>query len=279
MKSLFDIRNRQKNISLKTKNKINKQIKNDNDVNNNESFKMFIAPKMTCDEVDPNLTPLMKNNIMKHPFSANLIGLSGVGKTNMLLFLMKSPYCLGGYYKKDNIYLLSWTAKCDESFKMLDIKKSNLKTGDPIDELDKILTELTKNKEKKGKKTEPKLIIIEDATADNRFLRSVPLKKASTALRHLDASFIIMTHQFKALESTSRNQMHDMLIFPVNSLEIEKIRETYQPNGMSKETFYGIVEDAFTPDEYCKRPFLFINGQEYDVHKKFMKGFYKYLIW
>lgn len=293
MDKLNRIRNRQRLLSFNMRKKMKEEEERErlaNEsigqeetqvLNEHSDCSMFIAPKMTKDKEDPNATLIMKNGMLKHPFSMVMAGISGAGKTNQLLHLLKDPVMLGGYYRKENIYFFSCTAKCDESFKMLDINEKNIYQKDFIKNMRKLIESLRNKKTKKGDRMLPHLVICEDSTADKKFLASSECRELFVLLRHLNASVLMCIHKMNALENTSRYSSHYWAVFPTNRDQIEILYDAFCPAGCDKKTFYKMVEYAYTCKEgdICKRPFFFINNKELDLHKKFGKGFHIILQW
>ena len=221
---------------------------------------------------DLNITPIETNKnkivlrelmedctIPKFPQSILLVGASSSGKTTLLLNLMTKEKMYKGYH--DFVFLFSITAKLDDSFKKLKIKKDFIfdNEDDMIKNLDVIFKSQSKNVEKNGVDKSPKMLLIfEDLTTNEKLMRSTIFKSLWTLGRHLNMQVISMIHKYKALGRTQRLNAMNVIYFRGSLDESRQLVEDFTPPGHTKKEFTQMVEYATAPDKKGNHNFLYI---------------------
>ena len=220
------------------------------------------------------LRPLMEDcTIPKFPQSLLMVGSTSSGKTTLLLNLMTEDDMYKGYF--DFRFLFSVTAKLDDSFKKLKIKKEHMfdNEEDMIENMEEIVAAQKRNVEDKGVANSPKILLIfEDATTNEKLLRNKTFKSLFTLGRHLNIMVIVMIHKYKALPRTQRLNSMNVIFFRASGDETDQIVDDFTPPGHTKKEFKAIVEFATSPDNKNKYNFLYIcNKLPFKI--KFRKNF------
>lgn len=206
------------------------------------------------------LRPLMKDcTVPKFPQSVLIVGSSGSGKTTLFLRLMTNK----NFYKDffDLRYLFSTTAKLDDQFKRLKIKKSHIydEEQEMINALHTIVKAQKKNVENKGVSNSPKILLVfEDLTTNEKLMRDKIFKSLWTLCRHLNIMIIAMIHKYKALPRTQRLNAMNIIYFRGSGDENDQIVDDFTPPGFTKKEFKEIVDFATSPDEQSRFNFLYI---------------------
>lgn len=222
------------------------------------------------------LRPLMKDNsIPKFPQSILLVGASGSGKTTLFIRLMTRKDMYKGYH--DFIFLFSITAKLDDSFKKLKVKKDFIfDTEDSmIENLKIIFDSQKKNVEASGgvNNSTPKILcVFEDLTTNEKLMRDPTFKALWTLGRHVNIQVISMIHKYKALTRTARLQAMNVIYFRGNNDETLQLVDDFTPAGHSKKEFLVIVNEATDPDENNDHNFLYM-ANKLPAKIKFRKTF------
>jgi len=206
------------------------------------------------------LRPLMKDcTIPKFPQSVLIVGSSGSGKTTLLLRLMLDR----NFYKDffDLKFLFSTTAKLDDQFKKLKIKKSHIFDDEEemIKMLHTIVASQKKNIESLGISKSPKIILIfEDITTNEKLMRDKIFKSLWTLGRHLNIMVLAIIHKYKALPRTQRLNAMNIIYFRGSGDETNQIIDDFTPPGYTKNEFKEIVNFATNPDAESNYNFLYI---------------------
>jgi ABC-type dipeptide/oligopeptide/nickel transport system ATPase subunit len=220
------------------------------------------------------LNPLMQDcTIPKFPQSVLMVGASSSGKTTLLMNLMTKKEMYKGYH--DFVFLFSVTAKLDDSFKPLKVKKDFIfdTEEDMIKNLKIIFESQKKNVEKEGVDKAPKMLLIfEDLTTNDKLMRDKIFKSLFTLGRHLNMQVIVMIHKYKALPRTQRLNAMNIIYFAGSKDEQGHLVDDFTPPRYSKKEFTEIVEYATSPDDNSKHNFLYIcNKLPFKI--KFRKNF------
>lgn len=217
---------------------------------------------------------LMKDcTIPKFPQSVLMVGASSSGKTTLLLNLMTRDNMYKGYH--DFVFLFSLTAKLDDSFKKLKIKKDFI--FDTEDEMIKNLNIIYKsqynNVEKMGIDKSPKMLLIfEDLTTNKKLIKSTIFKSLWTLGRHLNMQVISMIHKYKALGRTERLNAMNIIYFRGSLDETRQLVEDFTPPGHTKREFTQMVDYATSPDKGGDHNFIYMcNKLPFKI--KFRKNF------
>ena len=212
------------------------------------------------DKDDIELRPFMRDNsIPKFPQSILLVGAGGSGKTTLFIRLMTNKDMYKNYY--DFIFLFSVTAKLDDSFKKLKLKKEHI--FDTEDEMIKnvqiIFESQKKNVESMGISKSPKILcVFEDLTTNERLMKNEVFKSLWTLGRHVNIQVISMIHKYKALPRTARLQAMNLIYFRGNNDETLQLVDDFTPGGHDKKEFLQLVNFATRPDENNKHNFLYM---------------------
>lgn len=220
------------------------------------------------------VNPLMEDcTIPKFPQSVLMVGASSSGKTTLLMNLMTKKEMYKGYH--DFVFLFSITAKLDDSFKMLKIKKDFIfdTEEDMIKNLKIIFESQKKNVEKEGVDKAPKMLLIfEDLTTNEKLMRDHIFKSLFTLGRHLNMQVIVMIHKYKALPRTQRLNAMNIIYFAGSKDEQSQLVDDFTPPNYSKREFTELVEYATGSDDKSDHNFLYMcNKLPFKI--KFRKNF------
>lgn len=216
------------------------------------------------------LTPCMKQDMVpKFNESLIMVGCSGSGKTNTLLWMLTHTHLMD-MSMMDEVYLFSFTGKADKSFALLKLDKKNIFSSDLGNNLEKVFEKQKKDIENGGKKNI--MIILEDITSSPKVLRSPIFTRVFTAGRHYRITPIAVCHKYRVIPRVSRLNAMNIILFPSQTTELEAIYEDHAPPKMNKKEMYSMMDYAFTPTEQDKRPFLYINLKA-PFKTRFRKGF------
>lgn len=235
--------------------------------------------KLIPTKIESKSTQIPINSFMKagiippHPSSMCLIGQSGSGKSNTLVWMINTLY--SNYF--DEIIILSATGETDTMFKQIKTKKLRIITRDLLEEAEKLVDFRQKICEAKGvQRVSRMLVIFEDVSSQKKLMNSVPFLQAYVQLRHLGCSVISCAHKLRILPRMCRINSNALIMFPSNLSEKKILIEEYCPNGLTSAQFSRLIDHAWTPDEKIERPFLFINFKA-DNNERFRKGFHQIL--
>ena len=206
------------------------------------------------------LNELMKQHtIPAFPRSVLMVGASGSGKTTLFMRLMTDKK----FYKKyhDFVFLFSTTAKLDDSFKKLKLKKNHIFDTEEemilkTEEIFKIQKQIV---EDRGILEAPKILMVyEDLTTNEKLMRNKIFKSLWTLGRHLNIQVIAMIHKYKALPRTQRLNAMNIIYFRGSGDETLQLVDDWTPPAHSKKEFLEIVNYATNPDKNSSHNFLYI---------------------
>lgn len=195
----------------------------------------------------------------RYPFSIQISGPSGGGKTNLMINIMTNANMYKDYFHY--ILVFSPTAgELDDSYKALKLPKENFVKKIDSEILKKIIDQRKKQIEKQGiekvAKNSRMLIILDDVIANKKFLNSDDALVLFTLLRHYLISVIILVQSYNAVPKKMRNSCNAVAVFPSKRSEVEVLKDEITPAGLTKKEFEKIIN-------YCNKgehSFLFINN-------------------
>jgi hypothetical protein len=219
--------------------------------------------KITAMPTDKNkikVNALMEDcTIPKFPQSLLMVGSTSSGKTTALMNLMTRKDFYKGYH--DFIFLFSITAKLDDSFKPLKLKKDHMFDTEEsmIENLQIIFEAQKRNVENKKINECPKILLIfEDLTTNEKLMRNTTFKSLWTLGRHLNMQVISMIHKYKALPRTQRMNAMNIMFFKATGDENLQLGDDYTPPGHTKKEFLKVIEYATASDKKGRHNFLYI---------------------
>lgn len=203
---------------------------------------------------------LQNDYIPGFPTTVLAVGEPGSGKTNLLMNLLTRDDMWRGFF--DRIYLLGPTIKSDKLYQNLHLPNDQ-KVTDQKEFIPKLVewTNQQMDEVERDPEKAPKcLFIFEDITSYYHTAQTSPdFAKCFNAIRHHKATAYANIHKLKALQRTARMSCRHIMIWRVNTSEVNQVYEDYGPKALSKKDFYILCEDAWRPDEMSKKPFLYIN--------------------
>jgi hypothetical protein len=229
------------------------------------TFFTQVVPEDVNDEQIPQPQAVDLGLAPKHPFRMVVTGASGQGKTTVANHLLSKVY--KGYF--DKRIMFSPTAEWDPSWKSAKFKKSEIK-----EELDPdLLFELYEEQEEKCKKDgaakSPRvLLMFDDCIADLRFMHSPEMLKLFVQGRHCNISLMMLTQSYMKVDRSCRLQATDILFFPSNLSEVDRLVKEHCPPNCSGRQFKNLVMHATRK----KHDFLNI-GKRLEESEKFKRNF------
>ncbi len=203
---------------------------------------------------------LQNKDIPGFPTTVLAVGEPGSGKTNCLMNLLTRPDLWQGFF--DKIYLLGPTIKSDKLYQKIIVPEDQIVTDDKefIPKL-KEWTEKQVQAVKDNPNEAPKcLFIFEDITSYYSTVQADPdFAKCFNTIRHHKATAYANIHKLKALNRTARMSCRHIMVWPVNRTEVDQLYDDYGPKNLHKKDFYVLCDDAWKPDEFNAKPYLYIN--------------------
>lgn len=212
----------------------------------------------------------------KHPFRMVITGPSGSGKTTAACHLLEKLY--EEYF--DEIHLISPTAKWDPAWDRCK-KQDGFKIHDELD-VD-FLAELYDTAERecranggKGdnddapsmRDCKKRLIVFDDFISNSRYMRSPEMLLLCVQGRHVGLSLMFLSQSYMKIERSCRLQASDIMFFPSNLSEVERVSEEHCPPNTSRQDFKKLILHATKK----KHDFLFINKRN-EADKCFRRNF------
>ena len=197
--------------------------------------------------VDMGLAP-------KCPFRLVVTGASGQGKTTVANHLLSKVY--KGYF--DERVMFSPTAEWDPSWKSANFTKKEIKEDLDPDFLHEVYEKAEQECKTNGAaKAKQRLFIFDDCIADQKFMHSPEMLKMFVQGRHCNISIMMLTQSYMKVDRSCRLQASDILFFPSNLSEVERLVKEHCPPNCSNKEFRKLVLHA-TKKKYnflsiCKR--------------------------
>jgi hypothetical protein len=162
--------------------------------------------------------------------------------------------------------------KADESMiKALNIPKDCIKNDFEEEDVKKIMDKMELSVEKRGFENSPSvLFIFDDFLNKPKFMKSPTMTKLSTANRHLNITYILLSQYYKKLSPVIRTNASYIAFFPSSLSEVIKLSEENAPSNTSLKDMIKLVQYA-TKDNFS---FLSINNRCCS-DKRLRKGFDK----
>jgi hypothetical protein len=209
------------------------------------------------------VTALMKEGHVPLPVGCHIvIGSIASGKTTMILNMLLNKNIWFNVF--DNIFLL--TNSDDDQWDYLIecgiLKKENIKRMPEPKDIAKII-KLQKAKIKDAGDDAslfPSTLIISDDIIDNQqLMKSKEMQLLFIRPRQLNIAHLCSSQYLNSIPKTCRMQALSCMLFSGNKAEEELYTELFTPAGMTKKDFELIMKTAWTKDDKCSHPFLFIN--------------------
>ena len=143
------------------------------------------------------------------------------------------------------IFIISPTAaELDDQYGVLGLPKT--KFFYPNIKVIRRIFDIQKDKIKKHgiSSVKPVLIVIDDAISYKKFINHKDFLKLFVMGRHLLCSVIVTSQAYHRLPKSCRLQCSAISFFRGSQKEVETIVDDYAPAGMSKRTFYRVVDRA-----------------------------------
>lgn len=201
---------------------------------------------------------LRNKEIPGFPSTTVCIGEPGSGKTNVLINLLTGLW--KGLY--DKIYFFGPTCKADKLYKHIKVDPDQMITNQAefLPKLGQWTDEQIEEVERDCESAMKLLFVFEDITSFFQTLQTTPeFSRCFVAIRHHKASAYAHVHKIKAFNRTARMASQNIICFPVNKTEIDVLYSDWGPRALNDKQFAAMVEEAWRPDEYNKKPFLYIN--------------------
>ncbi len=188
----------------------------------------------------------------EHGFRMYVVGGSGVGKSVMILNLLKRFYInKDGSSYFDKIYVFSATKiDLDPIYKVLELDPFHFfgVQEDGIEALKLILKIQEDDIKDNGLLNSKKcLIILDDFISSNKFVRS--LLQPFIASRKFNTSIMALSQSYHSLIKPCRLSVSCLIYFRGSNKEVDKITEDYQLPGKSKKEFVELINYA-TKEKY-----------------------------
>ena len=208
----------------------------------------------------------MNDILPKLPFSSIIIGKSGSGKTQAMCSMLKNDKMLKECF--DYIFMFAGTKPDEEIIKDLHLKKNCVFVDFNEEDVKKICDKLEKNIDENGfnEDTPSVCMIFDDCLNNIDFLKSPTMTKLSTANRHMNITFFLLSQYYKKIPCVVRTNASYVMFFPACAAECEKLSEEMCPPNMNKKEFLQYIKHA-TSSKYS---FLGIhNKSENKLRKNF----------
>jgi hypothetical protein len=194
------------------------------------------------------------------PTTAVFCGPPGSGKTNTIVYMLRSPTFWNGFF--DEIHPMGPTIESDSLYKSLNFEKDRICTNPKklIPFLSDLLEE-QQNKVETDKKGAPKkLFLFEDLTSFfHKIQNNEDFIRCFCQIRHLKGTAIAVVHKYKAFNRTCRNCCKHLLIWQPLLTEINQLYEDFAPPNMGKKDWQRMILHATTPTKEEPHLFLYIN--------------------
>lgn len=210
--------------------------------------------------INPNsqkTQPKISPKLPQHPSLVYIPSVRGSGKTNLIVHLLTTamPYGFKKFFHQIYIFSGSLSQPIWSKIAIPEENKFDTYSNEGFNQL----TEKLKSDGDYGKRT---LIIIDDMTGDKIYNSRSSLYKFSFNHRHFPqnagTSIWLISHSYKSLPKAMRNNITDLIVYKIHSLEEKK--EFYEDNGgqLNKKEFYKLLDMA-TDNKFN---FLYIKKDE-----------------
>ncbi|KAI9152664.1 hypothetical protein H9P43_009460 [Blastocladiella emersonii ATCC 22665] len=216
--------------------------------------------------------------IPKHPFTMNVIGAKGQGKSTLIANMVCFPHFYKGQF--DNVWVFNPTFHANDKYEYIkernvldpqerDPDRLKIKPGcivtDPkqfIPTLLKMRQDLTKTFKESGKKALQDQLLIIDNVLGLKLLSHRTLTNFLCNSWHLKISCIIGVQRWCALPKTLRINCSYSVVYPIyDKTEVQTLHKEIGSQFDLKE-FEAIIEQLFdTRTGNTKRRFLGVNNQ------------------
>jgi len=218
------------------------------------------------DEEIPQVDAVHMGVAPKSPFRLIIAGGSGSGKTTVASHMLKKMY--PEYY--DEVHMFSPTAKWDPAWK--DVKFTKVHESLDQGELEAIYEKAEarcKGLQDSGMaKSKRILIIFDDCIAESKFMNSPELLKMNVQGRHCNISNMMLTQSYMKVPRSVRLQATDIIFFPSNLSEVDRVSKEHCPPNTSSNDFRKLVLHATKE----KHHFLFMCKRK-EVPERFRRNF------
>lgn len=194
------------------------------------------------------------------PSCSVFVGMPGSGKTNTLIFMLRSSYMWNRFF--DKIYLLGPTVKSDKMYETITVPEDQIIADqkDFLPKLEEILDEQQQLVEADKKEAPKVLFVFEDITSYYNKIQNTPgFARCYTQIRHLKGSSVAMVHKYKAFNRTARMSSQHILVWRCNKTEIKQLYEDYGPSSLNLKQWFALVDYCHTSSAETEKPFLYIN--------------------
>lgn len=229
--------------------------------------------------VETNKNKIFQRHMMQHNiiprFSGVVILCGGIGsgKTTFLHNLLSRPEFYGISYegieegkepKPYFDYVFLFTGSDDDMYDQLIndgiIKEQHVKFSPKPEDIQRVIDIQAEMVKEKGLENAPKvLIILEDLVDDLKLMRSKALRTLFIKPRQHNFQVIIMAQYLRFIPAGLRRQAMNLILFGGDRKSTEIICEEFCPSSMNQKEFMKLIEQAQTPREDDKFPFLHIN--------------------
>jgi len=172
-----------------------------------------------------------------------IISPTGTGKTVLLKDILSK---IGKNYKTSQINLFSRTAKLQECYDFF--PRGQLYDDYDEEIMTKIWNKQTEDHDK-NKKTEPRLIILDDVIASPNYIRSKIINEMAFGARHLNILIILLSQYMVSIKACVRNNIRIAFAFQLSSKrEREKFIEQFlatETNGSGDMLYKKITGEKY----------------------------------
>lgn len=194
------------------------------------------------------------------PSTVIFLGKPGSGKTNTLIFMLKSKVMWNKFF--DKIYLIGPTVKSDKLYDQIVVPEEQI-AADEADFIPKLedWIEEQKGRVEADPKEAPKcLFIFEDVTSYYDQIQRTPVfARCYTQIRHLKGTSVAMIHKYKAFNRTARMSTQHILAWQCNKTEIKQLYDDFGPSTLTLKEWFDLVRYCHEPTSDDPKPFLYIN--------------------
>lgn len=170
------------------------------------------------------------------PFRCCIRGISGQGKSHLLVSMLHDPKALKGRF--DHIFYVSPTLLNDPVYDSIDITSQNWTPEPSMEFIDNI-------RQLPGSK----LIIIDDTGSS--FKRNDKFDNMFTNCRHDDISIIILAQDIKQLSTITRGNLTCLITFNITSKEELEIIHSNFGGQVKKEQLFSLLANNLKNKDFA----------------------------